>query len=606
MVDGSKILTVGVPVFNGRDLLRSCLKSISGSTLSPDRYEIVIVDDGSSEPETLEILADFEREHAQTPGFVRIIRSAENSGGAARPRNRILDEARGDYIFFVDADDTIGSEALARIAGYLDRETIDWIAVNQVAVNGRTSVFEFAQPYAEKSRMRALSTLTCHKVFRRAEIERQGLRFSEALPSGQDVAFAFAFILRASRFVYLGGYDYYFLTQHGNDPTEPPHLSRRANAPAANIEKSYRILEAMIEALRDSTLEDSERRAIVSTTVLPRLLMRHRYLRSIVAVGKPAGPAELQRLADLLHDPVLAGADPAGAEGLSGSLLAGVLRSDWDDIAAQLGSRPASAAAPSALPVPVPTTQPTTQPTPEPTTGALLATVVEELAALRKTVDKIAADQHRLETNLRAELQLRDMIGPRPDDQAPGMVTPINTGWQLSAQGLHEVVRRVLIDKPTLVVECGSGASTLWIARALRQVGRGRLVSLENSAEWVEAVTTMVRREGLDNVEVRHAPIEETQVGAEVRPWYAARAIADLTGIDLLLVDGPVGKTHPLARYPAVPLLRSKLSAGATVLLDDYNRRQERETVSRWRAEYPELTLGRQVDHLAVLTVPAA
>ncbi|GAB3926819.1 hypothetical protein GCM10011575_08500 [Microlunatus endophyticus] len=604
MVDGSKVLTVGVPVFNGRDLLRSCLKSISGSTLAHDRYEIVIVDDGSTAPETLEILADFEREHAQTPGFVRVIHSAENSGGAARPRNRILDEASGDYIFFVDADDTIGTEALARIAGYLAHERIDWISVNQVAVNGRTSVFTFAQPYAEKPRMRALSTLTCHKVFRRAEIERQGLRFSEALPSGQDVAFAFAFILRASRFVYLGSYDYYFLTQHADDPTEPAHLSRRANAPAANIEKSYRILEAMIEALRESELEDSERRAIVSTRVLPRILMRHRYLASMLALGKPAGPVELRRLADLLRDPVLAGADPAGAEGLTGTLLAGVLRSDWDGVVAQLSGKPN--AAPAAKASTGPTTETSTGPTTETSTQALLAAVVEELAALRRTVDKIAADQQRLETNLRAEFQLRDMVAPRSDDQSPGMVTPINAGWQLSPQGLHEVVRRVLIDKPRLVVECGSGASTLWIARALRQVGGGRLVSLENSAEWVEAVTTMVRREGLDNVEVRHAPIEQTPVGAELRPWYAVEAIADLTGIDLLLVDGPVGKTHPLARYPAVPLLRSKLSDGATVLLDDYNRRQERETVNRWLVEYPELEPGRRVDHLAVLTVPSA
>jgi predicted ATPase len=67
-------------------------------------------------------------------------------------------------------------------------------------------------------RAKALTTLTVHKVFRRAEIERQQLRFDEGLPSGQDVSFAFSYILNAARFLMLGGYDYYYLTQHAGNP----------------------------------------------------------------------------------------------------------------------------------------------------------------------------------------------------------------------------------------------------------------------------------------------------------------------------------------------------------------------------------------------------
>src|SRR5215204_2836067 len=233
-----RLLTVGIPVFN--------------STLPRDRFEIVVADDGSSEPETLAILGEFEKSLAADPGFFRVISLGSNSGGAARPRNRILDEATGEYVFFIDSDDTIGNLALERIAEAVSATPADWVAVNQVPVNGRGAVCNVRQPHVEVPRAKALTTLTVHKVFRRAEIARQQLRFDEGLPSGQDLTFSFSYILNAARFLMLGGYDYYYLTQHADNPDEPAHLSRRVRTPRALIEKNERILRSMLTALRES------------------------------------------------------------------------------------------------------------------------------------------------------------------------------------------------------------------------------------------------------------------------------------------------------------------------------------------------------------------
>jgi hypothetical protein len=60
---------------------------------------------------------------------------------------------------------------------------------------------------------------------------------------------------------------------------------------------------------------------------------------------------------------------------------------------------------------------------------------------------------------------------------------------------------------------------------------------------------------------------------------------------------------NKLARYPALPALRDKLRPGATVMLDDCHRRDEKETLRKWLAEVPGLSLVRQVDHLAVMTI---
>jgi glycosyltransferase involved in cell wall biosynthesis len=417
-----RIFTVGIPVYNGKSLLRNCLQSVIDSTLPRDRYEIIIADDGSSEPETLAILAEFERTLAADPGFFRVIRLGTNSGGAARPRNRILDQATGEYVFFIDSDDTIGSLALQRIAEAVAKTPTDWVAVNQVPVNGRAPGCVVRQPHVEVRRAKALSTLTVHKVFRREEIERQKLRFDERLPSGQDVAFAFSYILNASRFLMLGGYDYYYLTQHAENQNEPAHLSRRAKTPKARIEKNERILRSMLTALHRSDLPDAERRQIISHTTLPRVLIRQGYLKAIIKAGPVVGTRALRRLAKLLADPLVTGIDPADLEGVTEEHLARIAKADWPGLAYLMGtSGPRrSARFPQAARLAK--------------RGRRLVDVasgrtrhrriVTELKALRRSVEEIAEAQRRLEENLQAEFQLRDMLTAGDSMDTESAMTP--------------------------------------------------------------------------------------------------------------------------------------------------------------------------------------
>ena len=595
-----KLFTVGIPVFNGKSLLRNCLQSVINSTLPRDRFEIVIADDGSSEPETLAILKEYENSLAADRGFFRVISLGTNSGGAARPRNRILDEAIGEYVFFVDSDDTIGNLALERIAEAVAVTPADWIAVNQVPVNGRAGLCRVRQPHAEVPRAKALATLTVHKVFRRAEIERQQLRFDEGLPSGQDVSFAFSYILNASRFLMLGGYDYYYLTQHAGNPTEPAHLSRRAKTPEALIEKNERILRSMLTALRTSNLPESERREIISNVALPRVLMRQGYLKAVVKAGPVAGTRALRRLSKLLADPMVAGLDPAALKGLTGEHLAVIAKSDWARLALMTSAAPQ---AKSRVGIAARWVTRGRRFVDLASRRASQRQVVNELALLRRSVEDMRKEQRRLEVNLQAEFQLRDMLAASGSSQPEAAITPLNLGSQLSSQAMHEVVRHVLLERPKVVVECGSGASTMWIGRALRRVGEGRVIALENSVDWVAIVTGLLQQEGLSSVEIRHAPMEPIQVAGHQQPWYSGAAIADVEEIDLLLVNGPPGRTNKLARYPAVPALRDKLRPGATVMLDDCHRQDEKETLRKWLAEIRGLSLVRQVDHLAVMKI---
>jgi hypothetical protein len=148
--------------------------------------------------------------------------------------------------------------------------------------------------------------------------------------------------------------------------------------------------------------------------------------------------------------------------------------------------------------------------------------------------------------------------------------------------GVEEVLRR----KPGLMVECGSGTSTLWIAQALARNGKGKLVSLEHMEEYFEKTLRSLQRHGLERwVDLRLAPLREVDVNGQPFQWYALAAVEDLQDIDILSVDGPPGFIGPLARYPALPLLRDKLSTGALILVDDADREDEQAVMERWKAE---------------------
>lgn len=187
---------------------------------------------------------------------------------------------------------------------------------------------------------------------------------------------------------------------------------------------------------------------------------------------------------------------------------------------------------------------------------------------------------------------------------------PVTRGWAASPDLLQVYVTELWRRRPALTVECGSGTSTLYAALTLEAMGApGRVVALEGDEEYAEQTRRLLDAHGVGHrAEVRFAPIEPVVIDGETYPWYATSAVADLDGVGLLFVDGPIGSSHAQARYPALALLRPRLTPGALVLLDDAAREGEQAVIKHWREEFPEL--GYRVPPtekgIAVFEVPAA
>jgi len=169
-------------------------------------------------------------------------------------------------------------------------------------------------------------------------------------------------------------------------------------------------------------------------------------------------------------------------------------------------------------------------------------------------------------------------------------VLPATRGWAASPDLLVVLVDLVITERPSLIVECGSGASTLWLALAMRRFEiDGRIIALEHDPVFGGKTRDLLARHDVrDLAEVRNAPLESFSLDGEIYSWYSRRAWEDLTGIDLLFVDGPPATTGRQARYPALPLLSGSLSPVATAVLDDLVVPDMQEVLRLWLDAYPD------------------
>ncbi|MEU2430273.1 glycosyltransferase family 2 protein [Streptomyces sp. NPDC007861] len=194
MADTPPEVSVIIGAYDAMPYLVQCLDSVASQTLGSDCIEIIAVDDGSTDG-TGRCLDEFA---ARTKVPMRVVHQA-NSGGAGGPRNTGLAMARGRYVFFLDADDHLGAEALDRMVAMADAAGTDVVLGKVVGVNrnaaksmwGRT--VERADLYTSNIKF----TLSAQKLFRRELLVRHGMRFDETLRTGEDALFTMEAYLRA-------------------------------------------------------------------------------------------------------------------------------------------------------------------------------------------------------------------------------------------------------------------------------------------------------------------------------------------------------------------------------------------------------------------------
>ena len=187
-------------------------------------------------------------------------------------------------------------------------------------------------------------------------------------------------------------------------------------------------------------------------------------------------------------------------------------------------------------------------------------------------------------------------------------------GWPISPDlGLY-LIQQLEATPYDLIIEFGSGTSTQLMAKTLaviaqRQLSRNKpvQVAFEHLSSYHEKTLSVLKLSGLaESVHLHHTPLVPYQApDGSAYAYYECGAhlqalsqeIGNKTDLRIfVLVDGPPKSTGVHARYPALPLLIKHFkNAHIDLVLDDYNRLEEKEVAQKWVTDLQALQIAYQL-----------
>ncbi|WP_376695206.1 class I SAM-dependent methyltransferase [Wenzhouxiangella sp. EGI_FJ10305] len=248
----------------------------------------------------------------------------------------------------------------------------------------------------------------------------------------------------------------------------------------------------------------------------------------------------------------------------------------------------------------------------------------ELLAGLQKTLSR---EIHQSRVQIESYMALNKYLDY-------GEFTPALHGWTISPDLAVYLVELLENENYDLIIEFGSGSSTVLLAQAVEQratkiprIGQlisqlslqgrdsdqgyarplsvqresaagevpNRVLAFEHSRNYLEKTENLLSKSGVGHfVDLEYSPLRDFEWGDREYLFYhcsdslerAARMLQRKEAKVLVLVDGPPGNTNSHTRFPALPILLENFSRHELhVVLDDYERKEEKEIVEMWQCE---------------------
>ncbi len=135
------LLSIIVPIYNVEPFLRKCVHSLEQQDLAPERYEVILVNDGSTD-HSGELCTELAKQYEN----IKVIEQ-ENQGVSAA-RNTGMDVARGKYMMFADPDDYIEMNVIGRVVEVAERNQAELCFFLAEGFNEHASWPTVRQPFA--------------------------------------------------------------------------------------------------------------------------------------------------------------------------------------------------------------------------------------------------------------------------------------------------------------------------------------------------------------------------------------------------------------------------------------------------------------------------
>lgn len=213
--------SVIIPVYNVSRFLEKCIQSVQGQTCQD--FEVILVDDGSMDDS-----GEICDRYAETDHRIKVIH--KENGGLSDARNAGIQEAKGEYYYFLDSDDYIADDLLEKALQKLEEKNADMV------VFGYKKVLEAGEVTDSVSFLQKDFGLKTEKekyyyyvhvllqyyqgweawdrVYKGDIIRNAGLRFTDnSRIFAEDLLFLMMYLLHAESIVSLEGQFYYYVTR---------------------------------------------------------------------------------------------------------------------------------------------------------------------------------------------------------------------------------------------------------------------------------------------------------------------------------------------------------------------------------------------------------
>ncbi|MBQ4067494.1 MAG: glycosyltransferase [Clostridia bacterium] len=267
-----------VPVYNCEKDLPKCLDTLVGQTLQD--IEIIIVNDGSPD-NSQAIIDDYEKRY---PHLIKSF--AQENRGQSSARNLGIDNARGEFLFFVDSDDYVETTTCEKTYSFAMENGLDIVCFNYwVEQDGREPI------YCDRVLQKELpidikyviyESSPCTKVIRRNVLQDNGLRFLENYIY-EDFELIPRLVLYTQKIGYMPDAFYHYIIHEGSTMRQKTYNKKLASI--------YFVLDSLKKAFENTKYKEE----------LEYLYIEHLlHLSTLRYLDYPEGVEDIKRIAGIM------------------------------------------------------------------------------------------------------------------------------------------------------------------------------------------------------------------------------------------------------------------------------------------------------------------
>lgn len=198
-------LSIIIPLYNGEKYINRCITSIQNQGIDPDKFEVLIIDDGSTD-NSITLVSDLVEKYAN----ITLYQQENNGPGAARNKGILL--AQGDFIYCIDCDDYLIEQSLNHILLLAQKNNLDILGFDsKITTEIKTDNKQIEIPTEIKNEIKnGCDFIANHNyqnevwwyIIRKNFLEDSGLLFPEGRML-EDVCFTAKLLLNAKKIGYL-------------------------------------------------------------------------------------------------------------------------------------------------------------------------------------------------------------------------------------------------------------------------------------------------------------------------------------------------------------------------------------------------------------------